>query len=765
MSANAGSIRAPFRPPRPVMGAAVPNAGSVQLDVAGLPHQQQDAPSEPARGLGQYSVTMPSDGIDPAANSQQLLHENAGHPSISVHDLQSPSQPQEPGHGQAELALHRQPVSQPCPELDTQDTPADWPLATGQLRAARAHMRARRRPHLEGSVQRESQEPQPAVEGLDGVPEEAVQEARQLQHPQHASAAIPPLIDLEGGTRQSAAADAADSQEPMRSVEPKTVQLQELNSSEQEQLGCAPSAPLDKSELERRRKSQEFIAHITEQARQMRAALHNSTSSSEQRQEVPDAAPEDMQADSPGMGAAFGQTQTDDDEHDIVVDLSSPSPGQPSPAATIPALSSRPPMFSQKPMDSSISVHSVEQRGSQQSQPESAALAMPHSRPGMLTDLPVADSTPTREAQDAGSQGLQHGTAAFAQACDNGAGLSSDMPVDGASPPHGGQHSAPQQSQPTSFASREAASPHSATVGVRLECRPELDVSPVRLSLNLDLTASSKQTLPQGSAQGADCDSASPADDAQVSASLQAVESVEPMHVEHPSPLTIQPRDATEALLLSNMPLSAIQPRGLFMSQPAQGAVGHPLAGLNPSPQHAGMQAQPTRVAAKCESNGRQDLPVASLRSGKMSQEAVDRHSDYSDVVQPSHQMHANPRSDSPRSDSHHRGSMELTSQPLDSSVSMERNAEGGDDKDMQGDQVQIHGPVRSSGSKLHAFRHCSRPPTRAELQGSMAERGIPGILYQGVYYGNPSDVPERPIGRHSRHSLVQRRACTLICE
>ncbi len=136
---------------------------------------------------------------------------------------------------------------------------------------------------------------------------------------------------------------------------------------------------------------------------------------------------------------------------------------------------------------------------------------MPHSRPGMLTDLPVAASTPTREAQDAGSQGLQHGTAAFAQACDNGAGLSSDMPVDGSSPPHGGQHSAPQQSQPTSFASREAASPHSATVGVRLECRPELDVSPVRLSLNLDLTASSKQTPPQASAQTADSDSASPA--------------------------------------------------------------------------------------------------------------------------------------------------------------------------------------------------------------------------------------------------------------
>ncbi len=581
-------------------------------------------------------------------------------------------------------------------------------------------------------------------------------------------------------------------------MEQDSTHPQEHNTDERDQPSHALSAPADKSEAERRRKSQEFIAQITEQARQMRAALHNSTSSSEQRQEGAEDAPEDMQADSPGMGAALGQTETEDDEPDIVVDLSSPSPQKPSPAAHLRAPSSTLPEPAQLPFISSMPLHVAEQSGPQQVEPGSAALAERQSSgPDFSAGMPMDASGLTLAAQHTGSQLSQLEAAAVTQAQGRGAGVSPDMPMTSSSSLRGGQRSATQQSQPANSAAWEAASPHSDRVGIRLEYRPDLDVSPVRLSLNLDLTASSKQTPPQMSAQAAGSVSVSPAHppsepprdtsspplsspmaksstgaipevpaqdgQAQGSASMHPMGSVEPVHGEHPTPMTAQPAHDMEALQLSNMPLSALHPRGLFMSQAAEEAPGHPIADLNASPQLIALQPQSVGLAANHDDDTRQELPIRTVSPGRISQDAVDRHSDHSVSAQPSDQMHDNVRSDSSRGNSREGGLSNIPSQPLGSPVSMEVDLAEAADSDMQEDRTLLHGAVRGSGSKLYAFRPRSRPPTRGELEASMIEQGIPEIQYQGVFYGNPSDVPERPIGRHSCHPLVWQAACINI--
>lgn len=733
----------------------------------------------PSRGLGQYSMATPPYGANLSDGSQPLTHEIAAPCPTPVHDLQSPSHQQDPGYDQAEATLQHRPAHWPSEDIDTQRTPIDLPPATGQLRAARAHMRARRRPQHEGSVQQDTQEFQPAPDSSGPVAEHPAEEAEQLPHPQHNSAVTSLAHDQEGGAQEAAAVP----QEPRSPEEPDTVQPQELTAHEQEQLCCAPSAPADRGDVERRRKSQEFIAGITEQARQMRAALYHGTSSSEQRREVADDAPGDMQADYLGMEAASGQTQTEDDEPDIVVDLSSPSPLKRGSAAHLAEPDSRPHVT----MDRSMPMGEAELRGSQRGP---AALGEAGSiSPGIPRRLPIHASTPSQEAQHRGSQGFKPGPAASSQGCSSGAGVSSDMPIRSFSSLLGVQQTAPQQSQPASAGAGEVASPHNDRVGVRLECRPELDVSPVCLSLNLDLTASSKQTPPRMSAQAAESNSASPASpsgeaiaaphrppssspmphmSAEVSPAIpvlpdhgQGGNSMRPtgcaVHGEHPTPVITQPLTETEALQLSNVPLSALHPRGLFMSQAAEEAAGTPLAANNASPQHFPEQARLDDVAGKVDSRERQELPVIPERSGGKREDAVDRHSDHPDAVQPSHQMHDNQcRSDSSRGDSHRRESLNIPSQPLGSPVSMELDLQEAAARDVQEGQVPLHDAVRDSGSKLYAFRPRDRPPMREELQGSMAEQGIPEILYQGVHYGNPSDVPERPIGMHSRRSSVQ---------
>ena len=788
-SANAGSIRAPFRPPRPVIGAAAPDAGSAQPNVAGL-HQPGGVPSVPSRGLGQYSMVTPPYGANVSVGSQPLMRESAAHCPTPVHDLQSPSHQQEPGYDQAKVTAQHRPAHSPGEDLDTQGNPINPPPATGQLRAAQAHMRARRRPQLEGPVQQESEDFQRAPDSLGPVAGQSVQEAELLQHPQHNSAVTSSARDLEG-----AAQEAAAPQEPTSLAEPDSLQPQELTTHEQDQLDCVPSAPADMSDVDRKRKSQEFIAQITEQARQMRAALYHSTSSSEQRQDVADDAPEDMHADFTGMDAASGQTQTEADEPDIVVDLSSPSPLKQASTAHFAGWDSSPHVTK----DVSMPVHEAEQ-GSSQLGP--AALAEAGSSDlGMPRHHLTHASTPPPEAQHRVSQGFQPEPAASPQVCGSGAAPSADIAIDSSLARLGGQQTAPRLSQPASSGAGEAASPHADRVGVRLAYRLDLDASPVRLSLNLDLTASSKQTPPRMSAQAADSTSASPAspsgaapaavhsppgctpvphmsaepspaipvllEHAQGSTSMHPVGSSHPVHEEHPTPLTAQPPHETETLQLSNVPLSAIHPRGLFMSQAAGGAAGTPLADISASPQRSLEQAQLDNAAGKVHSRERQDLPVIPAesgcndrdgRNGCKNKDAVDRRSDHPDAVQPFHQMHDNPcRSDSSRGGSHGRGSLNAPSQPQGSPVSMEVELEeAAVARAVQDDLMSLHDTVRGSGSKLYAFRPRGRPPMREELQGSMAEHGIPEILFQGVHYGNLADVPERPIGKHTRRSSVQ---------
>ena len=345
---------------------------------------------------------------------------------------------------------------------------------------------------------------------------------------------------------------------------------------------------------------------------------------------------------------------------------------------------------------------------------------------------------------------------------------------------HGLEQRTLQRSQPTTSAGREAVSPQIGRIGLQMEYRPESEASPVRLSLNLDLTASSKQTPPRGSAQAQYSEPSSPAHllgtapgtarsmpASSAAADLPAkstadelapanvvgalMGSVEPAKQDRETPMTAQhSMHDIEALQLSNMPLSALHPRGLFMSQPADGAAGTPMVDIGASAQQHENQGQHDSAAATHDDNRDQGIfarPVDAATLRGNSQGCVDRHSNHPDPVRLSQRMHAN---DTSESDSHHRGAQALSSQPLDSPINMEGETGDREIQESPGQRPQrrsLDGESVGPDSKLRAFMPSSRPPTREELQSSMAEQGILEILHQGVYYGNPADVPERPIG------------------
>ncbi len=721
--------------------------------------------------------------------------------------------PEEPMQG-AEEPQHQHQTSPVDPLAYEQD---GTPQETGGNAAPLGDLHASQPPQLGMSLD------QPVGDQLGTADMSAVDRRRKSQE-------FVARVAMQSRELRSALADSTSSSDQRQEVTDQhaeaaagTAPLQEPHASQLQQPGMdeAPTAgdepaSADMSLIETRRESQHFVAHVAMQSRELRAALADSTSSSEQRQEMPDQGAEDMQIDDTGMDAASSHAQRDD-EHDIVVDLSSPSPlkqepavhlpsphtrqgtlpvipvesstpvepgvlqvVQPEPTASLPAFDSRLGMSSAKPIDSSPSAYGSQLGVSQRSQPEPAAQwPGPNAGAGMTLDTPIEGSAPGHVIEHNISQESQPKPLAQLPAFSDGPAVSPDMPITASAHAHGLEQRTAQRSQPTTSAGREAASPQIGRIGLQMEYRPESDASPVRLSLNLDLTASSKQTPSRGSAQAQNSEPASPAHLlgsapgtarstpassnvadlpakstadglAPASAVRALVGSVDPAKQDHETPKTAQQSmHDIEALQLSNMPLSALHPRGLFMSQPADAAAGTPMADMGASAQQHESQGQHDNAAAMHNDKRDQEIsarPVSAATSGGNSQGCVDRHSDHPDPVQPSLQMHAN---DTSESDSHHRGARALSSQPLSSPINME--GETGDraiQSPRQHPQGRsLDGKSVGPDSKLRAFMPCSRPPTREELQSSMAEQGILEILHQGVYYGNPADVPERPIG------------------
>ena len=525
---DAGLVRAPFRPPRPVSGTATPNGGSVQLNVVGPGHQQLEATSAPARGLGQYSMAAPTEGLHLPVSSQPLTDEDATPSYHGVHDTHSEPHQQGPDREPAKDSEQRQPVSQLGLDgtIDAHEDSAHHAPALGQLRAPRAHMRARRRPQLGGLAQYESLEPQPS---LTAVPEEPMQGAEEPQH-QHQTSPVDPLAYDQDGTAQETGADAAPLGEPhasqlpqlgmsldepvgdqlgtadmsaadrrrksqefvarvaMQSRELRSALADSTSSSDQRQevtdqhaeaaAGTAPrqephasqlqqpgknEAPTngdepiaaDMSLIETRRESQHFVAHVAMQSRELRAALADSTSSSEQRQEMPDQGAEDMQIDDIGMGAASSHAQPDD-EHDIVVDLSSPSPVKQESAVHLPLPQTR---QGPSPVIPAKSSTPAEPRVSQVIQPQpTASLLVFDSRLGISSAKSIERSPSAYGSQLGVSQRSQAEPAAQSPGPNGGAGMTLDTPVESSVPAHGTEHSISQESQPKPTAQLPAPS-------------------------------------------------------------------------------------------------------------------------------------------------------------------------------------------------------------------------------------------------------------------------------------------------------------------
>ena len=744
---DAGRARAAFRPPRPAVESIGLSGAAAQHSLAGAALQQPASGSIPARGLGQYSADVLKEGLHLSISSQPAVHQDPANPSQHAPDqavggdqeeVSADAEPSE-GLGHQEPSL---PASQAGHTGDAGAVnrlpSAGQQAAVGQLRAPGMPMRARRWPQLGAPAEQSSQ---PAAAGLSSIPDAEGQQQAALVTPP-----APAAPEHQVGCR---AAHAADN--PLQEA---------LFLPESQQSGSGSSGshqaeqPAQTHMSERgRRQSQEFVARVAKETAWLRSMLTDSTSSSEHRHEahvdeqpvsplmeqqsMPDAAasnqrhalqevhPGSMHMEQPCMSGAAGSPLQLEEEPDIVVDLSSPSPAKQERAAESPAPSQPALMALDSP----------------------AAVSPGHSQSPAIP-LHSPDGDPAAELP------------------------TPSQPIADGSPVHvnESQQSLLQEQQQSAPAGREPESPSRHSHGIDGNEGPHRVASPVRLSLHLDLTASSMQTPPGVSAQDQHSVPASPEGLAGMqpeaphstpgcspkpsmrAGDLTAVDvqighrsGMASMQEEPPSPGSVQHEapDA-EGLQLSDVPLSALHPRGLFQSQPVQRS---PALALTLVPQGIS-QAQPHIVAAMHEDieeqgpPGSQDLQHMSRGN---SQDVPDRHSDRSGPAVTPHQTHAQ---SSPMLDNTHpTQDRDVSKQPPGASKRATQDLVAAKD----GSQED---PCMDPASRLHAFRPRCRPPTREELQSSMAEQGVPDIVHQGVFYGNLADVPERPIGRYRSSSF-----------
>ena len=261
VASDAGSSRAPFRPPRPIMSTATSAAGIDQPEIVGISQQHPGALSQPARGLGQYSAEVAMGVSEPLCETAEASAA-AGRPEC----LPDKNPPEDPSQLQQQHKGSQGPQGPGAFEVPGQ--PNYGSPISEQLRAPGNHMRARRRPQLE---------------------EAAAQDSQATRTAEHSSGALPAEQTLLPAMHGLA---------PIEEADPSATSPEEpgaLNASAQHQQASRPDvqppepglhsaaelSAAERSAAEQRRQSREFVAQVARESAALQAALAGSTSSSD----------------------------------------------------------------------------------------------------------------------------------------------------------------------------------------------------------------------------------------------------------------------------------------------------------------------------------------------------------------------------------------------------------------------------------------------------------------------------------------------------
>ena len=755
VASDAGSSRAPFRPPRPIMSTATSAASIDQPDIVGISQQHPSALSQPARGLGQYSAEV-------ALGVSEPLCETAGASAAAGQPkcLPDKNPPEDPSQLQQQHIGSQGPQGPGANKLPGQ--PNYGSPISEQLRAPGVHMRARRRPLLEEAVAQDSPASWPAEHSSGAPPAEQT-----LLPDMHRLAPIDETCPSaarpeEPDTLLIASALHHEASRP--DIQPPEPGLHSAG-----ELSAAELSAAERSAAEQRRQSREFVAQVARESAALQAALAGSTSSSDPSAQQaraddveqpaaadeemcsPDSSPAEAPADAhmpdeASLAAWHGTTAPE--EQETMARAEAPQDPPPEllqqkqgPHLESFLLSAQKPQQASLPSELENDMHCVSTRAMQTdgpSMPMTSSPAHSDNEPDILVDL--SSPSPVMQQPAVQCQGASQQQAVLherhAQSSSDGCGTH------------------PRASQPSQPVSHSAVSPQQDKFGLQLAVRSDHHASPVRLSLNLDLTDSSKQTPANGSSQSAVPQQASPRSRAHTAELSQhapsqpvSVHSLceEPPQLQYSSAAGVadsmaSPQEAhanqqtpaaaqLEGLQLTDVPLSALHPRGLFMTQAVDAA-----AGATPVLLVTSHRQQPKRASM----HDRDDA-YGPPEIGGNSQDGVDRHSDHSAPDPQSQPMHAQ----------YHRQPDALDME-TGSPCSPDRPHEaldvegGGKQPEQRQQRLQRRQDKDSNEAILHAFKPRRRPPTRAELQASMQELGI---QHQGAFYGKPADVPERPIG------------------
>ena len=765
VASDAGSSRAPFRPPRPIMSTALSGAGAEQPNTAGVSLQHPTALSQPARGLGQYSAEVAVGVSEPLCEILEASAQPALNAAGQLERLAD-----ERLAGNASQLQQQHDWSQGPHEPDTHDLsgqPIYGSPISEQLRAPGTHMRVRRSPQLEEAAAQDSQATQTAEHSSGALP------AEQLLPPNMHGLFSIEEADLSGVRPEGL--DAPDASAPHHEASRPDIQPPEPGLHSAGELSAAELSAAERSAAERRRQSRHFVAQVARESAALQAALASSTSSSDPsvqqaragNDEQPAAADEEMCSPDSSPAEEAPADARRPDEASLAAWHGAAAPEEQNTMVRAEAPQGLPAeLLQQKRLESPLASAQLPQQAALSSQPEQAmpctdTTAMQANGPSMPTASSPAESgnepdivvdlsspSPVMQQPAVQSQGAsqQHTAASHgrhAQSSSDGSGTQ------------------PRASQPSQPVSRSAPSPQQRKVGLQLEVRSDHQASPVRLSLNLDLTDSSKQTPANGSSQSAVPEHRSPKNILHTELSEHAPSqpvsvhslSKDPSQLQHSSAAgeatsMASPQEAHanqqtpaaaqhEGLQLTDVPLSALHPRGLFMTQ----AVGA-AAGATPMLLVSRHGQQPNHASTH-DRDGTYGMP----QTGGHSQDGVDRHSGHSAPTAQSQPMHAR----------NHRQPDILdmeTGSPCSPDTAHEAVCLEGGGTELELPQ-QRRQDEDSNEAILHAFKPCRRPPTRQELQASMQELGILGIQHQGAFYGKPADVPERPIGMSLQPTTV----------
>ena len=609
-------------------------------------------------------------------------------------------------------------------------------------------MRARRRPQLEEAAAQDSQATRAAEHSSGALPAE--------------QSLLPDVHDL--GPIEEADPSAASPEEP--GALDASAQHQQASRPDVQPSEPGLDSAAERSAAEQRRQSREFVAQVARESAALQAALAGSTSSSDPSAqqaragdiEQPAAADEEMC--SPDSSPAEAPVDAHKpDEASLAAWHGTTAPEEQGTMVRAEAPQDPPPELLQQKqgphLESPLLSAQKPQQAALPSQLDGPSMPMASSRvhsgnePDIVVDL--SSPSPVMQQPAVQSQGASQQQEVLhechAQSSSDGCGTQ------------------PRASQPSQPVSHSALSSQQDTVGLRSQVRRDHHASPVRLSLNLDLTDSSKQTPANGSSQSAVPQQASPRsiphtaqlsqhapsqpvsvhslskDPSQLQRSSAAGEaasmaSPQEAHANQQTPAAAQ----HEGLQLTDVPLSALHPRGLFMTQAVDAA-----AGATPMLLVTSHGQQP-----KHASTHDRDATYGSPQIGGNSQDGVDRHSDHSAPTPQSQPMHAQNHRQTDTLD------METGSHcsPDAAHKALDVGSSGTQPEDRRQRSQRRQGED-SNEATLHAFKPCMRPPTREQLQASMQELGILSIQHQGAFYGKPADVPERPIGMSLQPTAV----------